>query len=111
MTKKIRFLKPFMGYKEGMETTTEDLRNTVSTFSEDIQTMIDCGIVEEVGKWKPEKNEEYYNISSEGCVVSGNWFNFEWQKDLRNYTGVFKTESEAQSMLDHIKKCIREREE
>lgn len=118
--KKIIFKKPFLGYKEGDEINIvlENLKyvdnkgNLSFIDKKDIQTMIDCGIVEEVGKWVPKDGETYFTFFETGKIMTFNWHNDSHDKSVKNEGfGIYKTEAEAQSMFDYIKKCVRERGE
>lgn len=99
-----------MGYKEEFEVEVVNLPSYFTTNDSDIQTMIDCGIVEEV-KWKPYDGCMYHYINSKGKVEKEMYMGGSKFDSRSEFLGCYKTCEEAQSMLDYIKKCVREREE
>lgn len=62
---------------------------------------------EESKEWKPVENEKYWFVDLEG-KVNWNINNSEYDKNLINYTKIFKTQAEAQEYANYLK-AIAER--
>ena len=60
-------------------------------------------------RWKPNKNDIYYYISSVGWFITNEtWYN--WTHDIEHYEmgNCFKTKEEAEAKLEQIKQILRQ---
>lgn len=60
-------------------------------------------------RWKPNKNDIYYYISSVGWFITNEtWYN--WIYDIEHYEmgNCFKTKEEAEAKLEQIKQILRQ---
>lgn len=62
-------------------------------------------------KWKPNDNEEYYYILSDGKVRSCAWLDDEIDNSRFSIGNCFKTEEEAEAMAEKLKKLLKENHE
>lgn len=59
--------------------------------------------------WKPNDNEEYYHIFSDGKVRSCAWLDDEIDNSRFNIGNCFKTEEEAEIMAEKFKKLLKDK--
>ena len=58
-------------------------------------------------RWRPKEQENFHFICTNDCIFSLDWISgiadYEY---FRRFLGVYKTEEEAKSMMDKIKKFV-----
>ena len=54
-------------------------------------------------RWKPEMDEEYYRLSSDGSVMNDEWVGLSIDSDRFDIGNCFQTEEEAEKVVERLK--------
>lgn len=59
--------------------------------------------IKESNRWKPEIDEEYYSLGSDGSVMNDEWVGLDIDNDRFDIGNCFKTKEEAKQVAEYLK--------